>query len=62
MMMAEGLESRLDGWVITRKLFAHIDAYNVDLVRQQQRGKPQYVGVQRVVSRAPLQEGGVGVG
>ena len=57
-----GIQTGWLGWVITRKLFAHFDAYNVDLVRQQQRGKPQYVGVQRVVSRAPLHEWGVGVG
>ena len=52
----------MDGWVrsefrlsakclISRKLFARDD------VRQRQKGKPQYVGVQRVVSRAPLQRG-----
>ena len=37
-------------WLISSETFARDD------ICQRQTGKPQYVGVQRVVSRAPLQE------
>ena len=66
-MIAEGLESRT--WMVGSGLisgfppsasslgnFLHV-MQTVDEVHQRLRGKPQYVGVQSVVSRAPCRSG-----